>query len=33
MTREAYLSRFDRGEGGKFSLLAIDRLTRADRSN
>ena len=27
MSRETYLSRFDRGEGGKFSLLAIDRLT------
>ena len=26
ISREAYLSRFDRGEGGKFSLLPIDRL-------
>jgi hypothetical protein len=26
MTREDYLKRYDRGEGGKFSLLAIDRL-------
>jgi hypothetical protein len=27
MSRETYLSRFDRGEVGKFSLLSIDRLT------
>ena len=26
MTREDYLGRYDRGEGGKFSLLAIERL-------
>jgi hypothetical protein len=26
MTREAYLARFDRGEGGKFSPPAIERL-------
>lgn len=26
LTREAYLARFDRGDGGKFSPLAIDRL-------